>query len=186
MSPSTSDLELWRRAATGDPASVDAVMQLADEIVRARCRSFSIDDVEELASRLKEVVMKRLHNKEVDVVRTSLRGWLGSWLCAVRKDLLHDRRKHRLVVLDEHVAGPGPAPIHGAEVGEMRLALDECLGKLPEKHRAAVLARHGQMLSIAASATSLGDCNPTTQRVWTLRGLNSLRDCMKSRGYAVA
>ncbi len=181
---SKSDLALWARAAGGDASAVEAVMELAGKIARERSYGYSGHDVDDLTSRLRQVVMTRLRNKEVNVVRRNLRGWLGAWLCSVRKDLNRQRRRHRTEALDDQTAGHGPDPSHGAELDEMQSALDECLSKLPKNHRDAVIARHGQNSSIAASAPALGNCNPTTLRVWVMRGLLSLRECMKHRGFA--
>ncbi len=182
--PFESDLALWARAAAGEASAVEAVMKLAAEIVRTRARGFSADDVDELTSRLQQCVMTRLHNKEAKVVRSSLRGWLSAWLCSVRKDLLRHRRRHRCETLSEQTAGRGPTPSHAAELKELQAAVDKCLGKMPEKHRDAILARHGQVLSASTPAPTVRNRNPTTLRVWVMRGLLSLRECMKRRGFA--
>jgi RNA polymerase sigma-70 factor, ECF subfamily len=66
---------------------------------------------------------------------------------------------------------------HGAE-GELR-ALDECLGKLPEKQRALVARRYQEAESVNAIAASEGK-PPNVVAAFLYRARKALADCIRA------
>jgi RNA polymerase sigma-70 factor, ECF subfamily len=116
------------------------------------------------------------------------RSSLWSWLCGIAYHRSIDelkRAKRNDAGADFDVwAALGGKPNEGMDEGRVQKmrALEHCLGKLKDDHRAQVLMRFQAGMSFAEIGEAVGEEHGTVQ-VRISRVLPKLKKCLKDRGY---
>jgi RNA polymerase sigma-70 factor (ECF subfamily) len=113
-----------------------------------------------------------------------------AWLFGVARhrclDRLKARRRAPLAVEDDALAraveAAAPAPVELADPRAAR-ALDECLDRLDERSRAAVMLRFHDELAYEEISALTGD-RPGALRVRVARALPALKSCLEGKGVA--
>jgi RNA polymerase sigma-70 factor (ECF subfamily) len=122
-----------------------------------------------------------------DLPRFSGRSSVRTWLFAIARHRVLDAAKSRRRALshleeDDATRVPDPRPSVGDSIDDVRLheALVQCLGKLPEHVRTAVLLRFQQGFTFEDMAEVCRE-KPGTLQAKVARALPKLRDCIEDR-----
>ncbi|MCR9247395.1 MAG: RNA polymerase sigma factor [bacterium] len=171
------DEALLDRAASGEPAAVDAFVERFGErlcgfLVRlVRDRAWAEDLVQ-------EVLVRALHEAH----RYDPEWPVPVWLFAIARNLGLDllRREGRRRKRASQITRPdvAPAAVTTAEHREFQIALEDALQQLPEPYRTVFLLRDGESMSYEAIGEVLG-ISPKTVSSRLHRARSALRVALK-------
>lgn len=175
-------LELVRDGKHRD--ALVAMMSLFGDAIFEHCARI-VNDRTLAADLQQQVFLAAFRDLATFEGRSTLRTWLFHIATFRALDAIRARRR-RLGREDDDaaldvLAAPTPGPLE--QVATMRLheALEDCLHKLSENVRAAVLLRFRAELSYEEMAPMLGD-KPNTLQARVARALPALRSCLEDKG----
>jgi len=146
---------LLERAATGDVSAFEQVMLRSERSVMLTARRLlgNVADAEEASQEVFLRVYKYLHRFD----RTkAFEPWLYRLTVNVCNDIASGRSRSEVAWSDEHEpAASSGDPHHSLTGDEHRKLIQNALGELPEKQRAAVVLRELQGLTTAEVADVL-------------------------------
>jgi RNA polymerase sigma-70 factor, ECF subfamily len=161
-----SESRLLTLAQSGDLDAFERIVALHERRIFALALRLAAS-VEDAQDATQEAFIK-LHRKlgQIDSGRS-----VGPWLYTVTvnacRDIGRERRRSRLVAMDEWIAaapadpGSGPERLYSDQERERQLR--DVLGRLPEKERAALLLREMEGLSTGEVARVLGSKEATVR-----------------------
>jgi RNA polymerase sigma-70 factor, ECF subfamily len=165
-----ADSDLITRAAAGDPAAFQALVERHRSMVYRVAFQFAGNhhDAEDIAQDVFIKVYRSLGRFRHDAQ-------LSSWLYRIVMNACIDhRRRHRLATVtpsgedaDEalrNLAAEGPGPEARAYAGELGQALEAAVRRLPEGQRVVFVMRHHQGLKLGEIAEALGLAEGTVKR----------------------
>lgn len=165
-------------------AALVAMMQLFGDRVFEHCARI-VNDRTLAADVQQQAFLAAFRDLSTFEERSTLRTWLfhiatHRALDAVRARRRRDDREDDGAKLDV-IAGSADDPVERVERARLGKALEDCLGGLLEKVRAAVLLRFRAELSYEEMAPVLGE-KPGTLQARVARALPALRVCLESKG----
>jgi RNA polymerase sigma-70 factor, ECF subfamily len=167
----------------GRDALVEMMVAFGDDIFEHCARI--VNDRTLAADVQQQVFLSAFRDLETFQQRSTLRTWLFHIATHRALDAIRARRR-RLDREDdgssiEVVATQAPGPAEHVDNARVHGALDDCLARLPEKARAAVLLRFRAEMSYEEMADMLAE-KPGTLQARVARALPALRACLQSKG----
>jgi RNA polymerase sigma-70 factor (ECF subfamily) len=178
--PATDDEALMALVATGDVAAFTRLVErYSPRLYRVACRMLGN------AQEAEDVVQDGFIRLWQGAPQWSARGGgLGAWLHRVVVNRCLDRlRQFRVVADDElpEVADTAPGPERSLAIRRLGLAVDDALGSLPGRHRAAIVLCYFEGLSNIVAAQVL-ELNLKAMESLLFRARRNLRELLEQRG----
>ncbi len=178
---------LAEAARAGDRASFDRLLR--EHVPRLRARMLAAtgreDDADDL---VQEVGVRAL----AAIGTFDGRSAFSTWLFAIGKHVAIDYIRRRLVRRaqtrtlgggesgDDLPADPAPSPLARIVASERAAALEAALGRLPERHRRALIMRCVEGRTCAEIAEALGT-TPNAASILIYRAKSELRELLEER-----
>ena len=177
--PDADERTLIDRCRIGDPRAFRVLVEQHMRELYDLAYSFthSHDDADDLTQ---EAFVKAYRSLP------SFRGdaGIGTWLHRIVTNLALDRFRqrqrslHRVVPLDDHLAGAGPEGLDSAMNADLRQHIERALYQLPTLQRAVVILRHMDGLS-TRQVSDILQCSEGTVKTHLYRGLQKMQKLLK-------